>query len=95
MRQNLSKQQPAAPGDGAICHSTPFNFSWRLHAADAAFRSFPMLQVLTSALCQKRMVQKPAVSNNRCSIEPDTHVFQLPISGSKDDKLFSWGYRDF
>ena len=43
MRQNLSKQQPAAPGDGAICHSTPFNFSWRLHAADAAFRSFPML----------------------------------------------------
>ncbi|AKK99059.1 hypothetical protein AB190_00095 (plasmid) [Enterobacter asburiae] len=35
-RQNLSKQQPAAPGDGAICRSTPFNFSWRLHAADAA-----------------------------------------------------------
>lgn len=31
--------------------------------------------LITSALCQKRTFQKPAVSNNRRIIEPETHVF--------------------
>ncbi|CDL14304.1 hypothetical protein [Klebsiella pneumoniae IS46] len=36
MRQNLSKQQPLRRATAPFTRSTPFNFSWRLHAADAA-----------------------------------------------------------